>query len=98
MVGHPIITGYPDAAACIANRSASIFERVYGPGMSSGSNQRWRGTEQNGFGRAVQETLYAALARRLDDDLGATEIDGVKIGLPRHPHPRQPGQVIDLVD
>ena len=46
----------------------------------------------------MQETLYAALARRLDDDLGAAEIDGVKIGLPRHPHPRQPGQVIDLVD
>ena len=38
MVGQPITTGYPDAAACIANRSASIFERVYGPGMSSGRN------------------------------------------------------------
>jgi hypothetical protein len=46
----------------------------------------------------VQEALNAALARRLDDDLGATEIDGVKIGLSRHPHPRQAGQVIDLVD
>ena len=38
MVGQPITTGYPDTAACMANRSASIFERVYGPGMSSGSN------------------------------------------------------------
>jgi hypothetical protein len=46
----------------------------------------------------VQEALYAALARRLNDDLGTTEIDGVKIGLPRQPHPRQAGQVIDLVD
>src|SRR6478735_5203571 len=46
----------------------------------------------------MQEVLDAALARRLDDDLGATEIDGVKIGLSRHPHPRQASQVIDLVN
>jgi hypothetical protein len=46
----------------------------------------------------MQEVLDAALARRLDDDLGATEIDVVKIGLSRHPHPRQAGQVIDLVN
>ena len=26
-----MMTGYPVAVACMANRSASIFERVYGP-------------------------------------------------------------------
>ena len=61
-------------------------------------NHRWRGTEQNGFRRAVQEALYATLSRRPNDDFGATVIDGVKISFSRQPHPRQAGQVIDLVD
>ena len=61
-------------------------------------NRRWRGTEQNGFRRAVQEALYAALSRRLNDDFGAAAIDGVKIRFPRHPHPGQAGQVINLID
>jgi hypothetical protein len=54
----------------------------------SDRNHRWRGTEQNGFRRAVQEALYAALSRRLNDDFGATIIDGVKISFSRQPHPR----------
>jgi hypothetical protein len=46
----------------------------------------------------VQEALYAALPRRLNDDFGPTVIDGVKISFPRQPHPRQAGQMVDLVD
>jgi len=34
MVGVPMTTGNPDAAACIASCSASILDRVYGPGMA----------------------------------------------------------------
>src|SRR6202030_1480857 len=34
IVGVPMITGKPDVAACMADRSASIFERVYRPGIS----------------------------------------------------------------
>src|SRR5207244_10573915 len=79
--------------ACIWTWHVVRQERIV-----SDRNHRWRGTEQNGFRRAVQEALYAALSRRLYDDLGATEIDGVKIGFSRQPHPRQAGQVIDLVD
>jgi hypothetical protein len=46
----------------------------------------------------VQDALYATFARRPNDDLGATVIYGVKISFPRQPHPRQAGQVVDLVD
>lgn len=63
-----------------------------------GSSHRRRGTEQNGLRRAVQNALYATFARRPNDDLGSTVIDGVKISFPRQPHPRQASQVIDLVD
>jgi hypothetical protein len=67
MVGQPTMTGYPDAAASMAKRSASIFERGGGPhvirqGHRRRRNHRGRGTEQDRFRRAVQEAPYAAFA------------------------------------
>src|SRR5262249_9141481 len=41
MVGVPITNGNPDAAACEASCSASIFDRVYRPGILSAGNSAY---------------------------------------------------------
>ena len=90
----------------MASCSASIFERVYGPGMASAASRVSPATaspegeepEKNGFGRAVQEPGNAVLARGRNNDLCAPAIDGMKIVLVRKPHARQAGKVIDLTD
>ena len=46
----------------------------------------------------MQEARNAAFARRGKHDLGAPAVDRVKIVLVRHPHARQAGKVINLVD
>src|SRR5471030_2096512 len=44
IVGQPMTNGKPDAAACAASFSASNFERVYGPGMSSADSTEFFAT------------------------------------------------------
>ena len=54
--------------------------------------------EQDRFRRAVQEARDAALHRGRKHDLGAAEIDVVKVPLVGDPHAGQAGEVIDLID
>ena len=79
---------------------ARVWSRhVVGPQrIFRGQIVRSRGTEQDGFRRAVQEAFHAALARRLYNGFGSTVVDGMEIVFPRQPHPGQAGKVIDLVD
>src|SRR5882724_966387 len=56
------------------------------------------GMEQDGFGRAMQESGDATLPRGGKHDFGATTIDLVKIISVRHPHAGEAGEVVDFLD
>ena len=93
-------TGKPDAAASIASLSASNFDRVYGPGISSAvskvsstpSPSCGRGTKQNGLGRAMEQSRNTTFARRRNDDLSAPAIDVMKSSLRATHMPGRPAR------
>ena len=46
----------------------------------------------------MEQPRDTTLARSRDDDLSAAAIDGMKVVFTRHPHARQAGKMVHLVD